>query len=112
MKKNKRFYLWLINILCLLSLIIYMSCGGVGVEHPGGDGLVIPNAPSSLTCTAVSSTQIDLQWIDNSYNEDGFNIERRKVGESFSLIYTTQANVTSYSDTVLEANTTYYLKSR
>ncbi len=113
MKKNKRFYLWIINILCLISLIIYTSCGDGGVEPPGGnggDGLFIPNAPSSLTCTAVSSSQIDLSWQDNSGNEDGFKIERKKVGESFSLIYTTGANITSYSDTGIEANTTYYYR--
>ncbi len=118
MKKNKRFYLWIIIILCLLSLIIYVSCGdgddGGEVVPPGGDGgdLVIPNAPSSLNCTAVSSSQIDLWWIDNSDNELGFKIERRKEGESFSLIYTTGLNVTSYSDTGVEENTTYYYRLR
>ena len=71
---------------------------------------LFPNAPSSLTCTAVSSSQIDLSWQDNSGNEDGFKIERKKVGESFSLIYTTGANITSYSDTGIEANTTYYYR--
>ena len=96
MKKKKRFYPWIINILCLLSLIIYPSCGGSGPELPGGDGgdgLFIPNAPSSLNCTAVSSSQIDLQWIDNSDNELGFNIERRMEGEAFSLVYTTKGLV-------------------
>ncbi len=115
MKKKKRFYPWIIFILCILSLFIYVSCGDGGVEPPGGnggDGLFIPNAPSDLTCTAVSISQIDLLWVVNSDNEDGFKIERRKVGESFSLIYTTGANETSYSDIGLEANTTYYYRVR
>ena len=36
----------------------------------------VPAAPSNLTATAVSSTQINLAWQDNSNNEDGFKIER------------------------------------
>ena len=35
-----------------------------------------PLAPSGLMATAVSSSQIDLSWSDNSDNESGFEIER------------------------------------
>ncbi|MDQ7054058.1 MAG: fibronectin type III domain-containing protein, partial [candidate division KSB1 bacterium] len=39
-----------------------------------------PAAPSNLTATAVSTSQIDLSWTDNSNNEDGFKIERKDPG--------------------------------
>jgi hypothetical protein len=56
---------------------------------------------------AVSSSQINLTWSDNSNNEDGFEIERSLDGVTFSTIATTAANVTDYSDTGLAAETTY-----
>jgi hypothetical protein len=64
----------------------------------------IPNAPSNLTATAVSSTQIDLQWTDNSSNEDAFVILRcQGTGPctGFTQIAQVGANVRSYSDTGL-----------
>jgi titin len=35
-----------------------------------------PNDPSALSAGAVSSSQINLAWTDNSDNEDGFRLER------------------------------------
>lgn len=71
------------------------------------------NAPSDLTATAVSSSQINLEWTDNSSNETGFEIERStSSGSGFSLIHTTAANVTTYSDTGRTASTTYYYRIR
>jgi len=65
-----------------------------------------PNAPSNLNATASSSSQIDLSWQDNSNNEDGFKIERKIQGGSYSQIATVGANVTSYSNTGLNSGTT------
>lgn len=70
------------------------------------------NAPSNLTATAISSSQINLNWTDNSSAEDGFKIERRIEGGTFSQIATVGANVTTYSNTGLSANTTYYYRVR
>ena len=35
-----------------------------------------PAAPSGLTATPSSDTQVDLSWSDNSSSEDGFRVER------------------------------------
>jgi hypothetical protein len=61
------------------------------------------NAPSNLKATPISSTQIRLNWRDNSGNEAGFHIERSLDGTRFSLIAKTPANATSYSDSGLMA---------
>jgi len=72
-----------------------------------------PSSPSSLTATAVSSIQIDLNWVDNSNNETGFKIERKEGAAGlYSQIATAGANVTTYSDRGLTANTTYYYRVR
>ena len=69
-----------------------------------------PAAPSNLTVAAVSASQINLSWSDNSSNEDGFIIERSLNGTSFTVIGTVGANVTSYASTGLVKNTRYYYR--
>jgi regulation of enolase protein 1 (concanavalin A-like superfamily) len=69
---------------------------------------VPPNAPSNLVATAVSSSQINLTWTDNSNNENGFEIVRSTDNRTFSHVAGPGANVTSYVDTGLAAATTYY----
>ncbi len=68
-------------------------------------------APSSLIATAVSSTQNDLQWIDNSSNETGFVIERSESFDSgFSQLGEVGSDVITYSDTTAVAGKTYYYR--
>jgi hypothetical protein len=70
-----------------------------------------PQAPSGLTATAVSLSQIDLSWADNSTTEDGFVIQRREGLEgSWTVVAVEPANTTSYSDTGLSAQRTYYYR--
>ena len=69
-----------------------------------------PTAPSSLTATAVSSSQINLSWTDNSSDEDGFKIYSSTDGVNFSFYVTLGANVTTRSNTNLSASTTYYYR--
>ena len=69
----------------------------------------IPAAPSGLTATAASQTQINLAWTDNSSNETGFIIGRSATtGGPYTDIVTVGAGVTSYNNTGLTAGTTYY----
>jgi len=69
-----------------------------------------PAVPSSLTATAVSSSQINLAWMDNAANEEGFKIERSTDGMNFLPLVTLGSNVTGYSDTGLSPSTTYYYR--
>jgi hypothetical protein len=89
---------------------IYLGDKLVAVEEAGP---AIPTAPSSLSATAASGTQIDLSWTDNSNNETGFKIER-KTGSAgtYAQIATVGANVTSFSNPGLSASTTYYYRVR
>ncbi len=89
---------------------IYSGGRLVAVEEAG---LTVPAAPSGLTATAASSTQVNLSWTDNSNNETGFKIERKTgSGGTYAQITTVGANVTSYSNTGLSASTTYYYRVR
>jgi hypothetical protein len=73
-----------------------------------------PIAPSNLTATATSSSQIDLGWTDNSSDETGFEIERCQGPgcADFVKILQTAAGVQNYSDTGRAANTTYQYRVR
>jgi titin len=71
-----------------------------------------PVAPSNLTLTVVSTTQINVRWRDNSSNETQFLIERSLNGISFAQIAAVSANVTNYSSTGLQPNTKYYFRAR
>ncbi|MFZ3136058.1 MAG: fibronectin type III domain-containing protein [Thermodesulfovibrionales bacterium] len=72
-----------------------------------------PNAPSNPIATAISSSQINLSWQDNSNNETGFKIERKTgSGGTYTQIAIVSANVTTYSDTGLSSGTTYYYRVR
>ena len=68
-----------------------------------------PAAPSSLSASAVSASQINLTWSDNAANETGFVIERCQGAgcSNFASLTPVGANTTSYSNTGLTASTSY-----
>jgi hypothetical protein len=73
---------------------------------------LVPAAPTNLTATATSSSQINLAWTDNSTNETGFLVERSPDGVNFTQIGTAAVNATTYQDAGLTASTTYYYRVR
>jgi subtilisin family serine protease len=67
------------------------------------------DAPSGLTATAVSDSQVDLTWNDNSLIEDGFRVLRKTgVGGTYAEIDRVGSNVETCSDPGLSASTEYY----
>ncbi len=76
-------------------------------------GGAAPAAPSQLSAAAVSFNKINLSWVDNSNNESGFEIWRSTNPTSgFITIGTASANASSYTDSALSSNTTYYYRMR
>jgi uncharacterized protein len=70
-----------------------------------------PNQPTNLEVTEIYENDLVIKWIDNSDNEDGFKLERRKSGQGkFDIITTLPKNMTAYRDEKLETNTTYYYR--
>jgi len=63
---------------------------------------VPPNAPSNLVTESVSQKAVELRWVDNSDNENGFRIYRN--GTTVGSVAT---NVNTYQDTNLKPGTTY-----
>ncbi|MFT3846783.1 MAG: fibronectin type III domain-containing protein [Lacibacter sp.] len=74
------------------------------------DGM--PLAPANLGA-AGNNTSIGLNWSDRSNNETGFEVYRSSsLNGTYSLLTTTAANVTSYTDATVAAGTLYYYKVR
>ena len=74
----------------------------------------LPAAPSGLSATAASSSQINLSWTNNATNQSGFQIDQATSSDFTQNLTTVSvgANVTTYSATGLSANTTYYYRVR
>jgi tripartite motif-containing protein 71 len=66
-----------------------------------------PAAPSNLTASGVSSTQVTLNWQDNSINERAFRVQRKLGTGTWGLAKRVGANVTTYTDTGLASGTNY-----
>ena len=88
--------------------------GGGGNDGGGGSGGRL-KAPSNLTASEMSSSEISLAWTDNSKkSEDGFQVERCTGAgcTSFAQIFQVGADVVSYNDSGLAAGTTYSYRMR
>ncbi len=104
----------------LVLLALFVGCDrhsplapGIEAAAGGQPGSAV-NAPSGTNAGAVSKSQIDVSWRDNSTNETGFELQRSTAGPSgtFAALTTTGANVTSASDRGLTPLTQYCYKVR
>lgn len=71
-----------------------------------------PAAPSALTVTASSSTQLILHWTDQSDNETGFEVYRQGEGGAFTLLALLGANAVTFVDLNRQPNVTYTYRVR
>lgn len=73
-----------------------------------------PAAPTLLRVDSISKDRMTIEWSDNSNNEDGFAIEscRNKGCSVYREIGRVGANVNTFTDVNLIANTQYYYRVR
>ena len=95
------------KIATVLFLVLILSCSTNNDSNGNSNTTVVPVAPTNLAGTAVSPTQIDLSWTDNSTNETGFKIERRTGTGNYVLVGTVNADILTYSNLGLTAATNY-----
>jgi len=70
-------------------------------------------APSGLTASPASQTQVNLQWLDNSTGEDNFIVQSSaNMGGPFTTIATLPPGTANYTDATLTCNTTPYYQVR
>jgi hypothetical protein len=87
-----------------------LSAAQVRAHYDAASAATI-GAPSGLTASARSTSQIDLSWFDNSVGETSEVLER-STDSSFSspTDIPLAANQQAYSDTTLAAGTTYWYR--
>lgn len=91
------------SILCLNGLVIR--------EYNATDPVVRP--ADLFAETQVQTDKIKLTWSDRSSDETGFEIWRAITANgTFTLVNTTPANTTTFTNTGLVANTRYFYKVR
>ncbi|GIK67454.1 MAG: hypothetical protein BroJett018_52480 [Chloroflexota bacterium] len=74
--------------------------------------LTPPSPPSTLTA-ALSQSNINLHWVDNSPSEADYRIERSPDGlNNWVEIGTAPANTTTYTNVSVICGTTYYYRVR
>lgn len=98
----------------------------VKVTEPGGcqslasepvivtvNGITDITAPSNLTASALSETEIALDWQDNTDNETGFEIYRAISSDgTYEIVATTEASIVKLTDKGLTPETSYFYKIR
>jgi fibronectin type 3 domain-containing protein len=89
----------------------YSNVAAITTPAPPPDD--IPEAPSSLTATALSDSEVQLTWQDNADNELGVEVERSAdAGNTWTLVATLGIDATSYVDSGLAPITTYLHRVR
>ncbi len=95
----------------------YNTAGNSAASNVASD-ITAPQAPSALTAvsqggSATTWDKVNLSWTDNANSEVGFKIERGTAAAGpFTQIATNAASDTTYTDTGLAAQTTYYYRVR
>ncbi|MFM8395876.1 MAG: fibronectin type III domain-containing protein, partial [Acidobacteriota bacterium] len=77
------------------------------------DGISIPESPSELIAMAKSNSNVELQWIDNSTSEMGFQIwECAGTNSQWRLVAMVNADTTDFEREGLLAGQTYSYRIR
>ncbi|MCP4310828.1 MAG: T9SS type A sorting domain-containing protein [Bacteroidetes bacterium] len=103
------------NTLYYYRVRAYNAAGfsGYTAEASATTQLSAPSAPSGLTLDNISHNSMRLNWVDNSDNETNFEVERSLTpGTGFVPITSTAADITTYTNSGLLENTTYYYRVR
>src|SRR5262249_13037314 len=93
------------NALIHLNAVAWLAGAGGGTADT-----TPPTAPSNLSATAASASQLNLAWTASTDNVGvaSYNVYRHPHNTTFGAVASTSG--TSYSDTGLAASPTYYYR--
>jgi len=72
-----------------------------------------PAAPGMLSASTVTTTSVVLEWSDQATNEDNYEVERKAGAQgTYARVAVLSANTSSYTDSGLSPDTTYFYRVR
>ncbi|MCC5806767.1 MAG: fibronectin type III domain-containing protein [Opitutales bacterium] len=71
-----------------------------------------PDAPSDLAATNITHNRVDLEWVNNANDHEGFEIERMAAFGSWERVATLPLSATTWIDIGLVPETTYQYRLR
>ena len=92
--------------LAFACALLFFSCKKSDQTDPQNN-IQVPNKPATLKSTVVSASRVRITWADSSNNEDGFFIERKTDGSSYTTVGTTTMNTISFEDLNIQADSIY-----
>jgi hypothetical protein len=99
-----------LSLTLLATSLTAIGCSAhSGADDPSVDEQTIAGAVT-LTASAVSSKEVDLSWTTSVNNITSFAVQRGTSSSSLTTVTTLTAPATSYKDTAVSANTTYYYR--
>src|SRR4051812_29941348 len=103
--------------LALLATLMVVACGREIIAPPNMqhvDAAAAARLPGqSLGVAAISASEISLSWVDDSRNENGWEVHRSTAAAGpYTLVATLGVNVTSYTNGGLSALTQYCYEVR
>lgn len=102
------------KVTLFIFCFLICSCSSVNDENLPNSSNVIPQSPTNLI-GIVNSTNVKLTWTDNSNNEIGFIIEKKRGGinGNFEVIGKVNANQINFDDPALDPSNSaqYRVKS-
>lgn len=108
--KSRRSFLMYTGVGIVSSALLISGCTDDDIPVVKDDKGI--KAPSGLTASQNDAGEIELSWVDNSSNEDGYIVERSEsMDGTFTKVADLDAGVTSYTDADgLAAGTTYFYR--
>lgn len=84
------------------------ACGGGGDSSGNKSVVGDPTLPVKVEIVSrLNVTDITINWVDRTDNEDGFYVERKIEDQEFKLIATLPADSLRYIDKKINAEKTY-----
>lgn len=98
-------------LLIVITCFFWLGCSPEDSE-PEKDVTngIIPMAPTNLMVKSELSSEAELQWTDNSTNENGFKIERKSSGQNYTVVGDVSADIMNYRDSDLKNGEEYFYR--
>ncbi|HET6251018.1 MAG TPA: fibronectin type III domain-containing protein, partial [Tepidisphaeraceae bacterium] len=86
------------------------NAGGPSAAATSSTFTTVPAAPTALSATATSASNVVLNWTNNSSGATGYVVERGTDGENFGTTFPVDSSTHTFTDTSASAATNYYYR--